>query len=50
MSLRTEDQVEKLSKDEITKLSLGYLGKIMALDRVIRCGNDTSESVYDDRG
>ncbi|MEB3428631.1 hypothetical protein VLK81_01085 [Citroniella saccharovorans] len=22
----------------------------MALDRAIRCGNDTSESVYDDRG
>jgi len=22
----------------------------MALDRAIRCGNDTSESVYDSRG
>ena len=22
----------------------------IALDRAIRCGNDTSESVYDDRG
>ena len=22
----------------------------MALDRAIRCGNDTSESVYDNRG
>ena len=23
---------------------------VMALDRAIRCGNDTSESVYDNRG
>ena len=26
------------------------VAKIMALDRAIRCGNDTSESVYDTRG
>lgn len=28
----------------------GVIATIMALDRAIRCGNDTSESVYDDRG
>ncbi|WP_071706055.1 terminase large subunit [Murdochiella vaginalis] len=28
----------------------GAIATIMALDRAIRCGNDTSESVYDSRG
>ena len=28
----------------------GAIACIMALDRAIRCGNDTSESVYDTRG
>ncbi len=28
----------------------GAVATIMALDRAIRCGNDTSESVYDTRG
>ena len=29
---------------------LAPVATIMALDRAIRCGNDTSESVYDQRG
>ena len=29
---------------------IGAIAMIMALDRAIRCGNDTSESVYDSRG
>ena len=28
----------------------GAVATVMALDRAIRCGNDTSESVYDSRG
>jgi len=28
----------------------GAVATIMALDRAIRCGNDTTESVYDTRG
>lgn len=28
----------------------GTVATIMALDRAIRCGNDTTASVYDDRG
>ena len=28
----------------------GAIATIMALDRAIRCGDDTSESVYDRRG
>ena len=35
--------------DYIEKID-GVIATIMALDRAIRCGNDTSESVYDDRG
>ena len=28
----------------------GAVATVMALDRAIRCGNDTTESVYDTRG
>ena len=28
----------------------GAIATIMALDKAIRCGNETSESVYDTRG
>ena len=37
----TEKSTEKID---------GAVATIMALDRAIRCGNDTSESVYNDRG
>ena len=29
---------------------VGAIAAIMGLDRAIRCGNDTTESVYDNRG
>ena len=37
----TEKSTEKID---------GAVATIMALDRAIRCGNDTGASVYDDRG
>ncbi|WP_235043751.1 phage terminase family protein [Peptoniphilus mikwangii] len=40
----------KIYKKKSTKNIDGVIATIMALDRAIRCGNDTSESVYDDRG
>ena len=37
-------------KEKSTEMIDGAIATIMALDRAIRCGNDTSESVYDERG
>lgn len=40
----------KADKEKSTEKIDGVIGTIMALDRAIRCGSDTSESFYDDRG
>lgn len=40
----------KADKAKSTEKIDGAIATIMALDRSIRCGNDTSESVYDNRG
>lgn len=40
----------KADKEKSTEKIDGAIATIMALDRAIRCGNDTSESVYNDRG
>ena len=37
-------------KEKSTEKIDGVIATIMALDRDIRCGNNTGESVYDDRG
>lgn len=36
-------------KEKSTEKIDGCIATPMALDRVIRCGNDTGESVYDER-
>lgn len=40
----------KPDKEKSTEKIDGAVATIMALDRAIRCGNGTSESVYDTRG
>ena len=40
----------KPDKEKSTEKIDGAVATIMALDRAIRCGNDTGESVYDSRG
>ena len=40
----------KADKEKSTEKIDGVIALIMALDRAIRCGNDTSESVYESRG
>ena len=40
----------KPDKEKSTEKIDGAVATIMALDRAIRCGNDNSASVYDDRG
>jgi len=40
----------KADKEKSTEKIDGAVATIMALDRAIRCGNDTNESVYDTRG
>ena len=40
----------KPDKEKSTEKIDGAVATIMALDRAIRCGNDTSASVYDNRG
>ena len=40
----------KPDKEKSTEKIDGVVATIMALDRAIRCGNDNSASVYDDRG
>ena len=41
---------EETAIEESTEKIDGAIACIMALDRAIRCGNTTSESVYDSRG
>ena len=40
----------KADKEKSKEKIDGAIATIMALDRAIRCGNDSSESVYDNRG
>jgi phage terminase large subunit-like protein len=40
----------KMDKAKSTEKIDGAVATVMALDRAIRCGNDSSESVYDTRG
>ena len=40
----------KMDKEKSTERIDGAVATVMALDRAIRCGNDTQESVYDSRG
>ncbi len=40
----------KMDKSKSTEKIDGAVAMVMALDRAIRLGNDTSESVYDERG
>ena len=40
----------KADKEKSTEKIDGAVATIMALDRAIRCGNDSGESVYDKRG
>ena len=40
----------KPDKEKSTEKIDGAVATIMALDRAIRCGNDNSASVYDERG
>lgn len=40
----------KADKEKSTEKIDGAIATIMGLDRAIRCGTDTSASVYDDRG
>ena len=48
-----EDEKQMITDDNFQKSTEkidGIVATIMALDRAIRCGNDTGESVYDTRG
>ena len=40
----------KADKEKSTEKIDGAIATIMGLDRAIRCGTDTSASVYDNRG
>ena len=40
----------KADKEKSTEKIDGAIATIMALDRAIRCGNNNTASVYDDRG
>lgn len=40
----------KPDKERSTEKIAGAVATVIAFDRAIRCGNDTSESVYDNRG
>ncbi len=40
----------KADKEKSTEKIDGAVATIMGLDRAVRCGNQTSESVYDSRG
>lgn len=40
----------KADKEKFTEKIDGAIAAIMGLDRAIRCGNDLSASVYDERG
>ena len=41
---------QEIKIEKSTEKIDGAVATIMALDRAIRCGNDTAESVYDNRG
>lgn len=41
---------QKMDKEKSTEKIDGAVATVMALDRAIRCGNDNSASVYDERG
>ena len=47
--VRMENKLAGLT-DVISELSCNIIATIMALDRAIRCGNESGESVYDGRG
>ena len=40
----------KPDKEKSTEKIDGVIATVMALDRAIRCGLDSGESVYDERG
>lgn len=40
----------KADKEKSTEKIDSAVAMIMGLDRAIRCGNDSGESIYDDRG
>lgn len=40
----------KADKEKSTEKIDGVIATIMGLDRVIRCGNEVTASVYDERG
>ena len=40
----------KPDKEKSTEKIDGAVATVMAIDRAIRCSNDTTESVYDNRG
>ena len=40
----------KADKEKSTEKIDGAIATIMGLDRAIRCGNDVTASVYDERG
>jgi len=51
ISIRTDPAGNiKADKAKSTEKIDGAIALIMALDRAIRCGNDTSASAYDERG
>ena len=43
-------QIGDYTNTFILSISYGAVATVMALDRAIRCGNDNSASVYDERG
>ena len=51
ISIRTDPAGNiKADKEKSTEKIDGAIATIMALDRAIRCGNDSGGSVYDERG
>ena len=50
MIMRRTNVYGHVPKEKSTEKIDGAVATIMALDRAIRCGNDTGASVYDDRG
>ena len=44
------EKVNPCHPDKVADRIDGAVATIMALDRVIRCGNDNGASVYDSRG
>ena len=51
ISIRTDPAGNiKADKEKSTEKIDGAVAAIMGFDRAVRCGNQTSESVYDSRG